>query len=223
MKKFTDFLLKVYDENLSKVIVLNKDNEAIENYTITDLKDYTRGDIREDTNVCFKYLDSFFEKIPSEIWEKVAQQILSEFDVLMRQEDTKIYNKDTSHLRTKKGSVLKKDDIKALEKVIPILYKFFDIRLGNTQLKKIEDFPNDIEIPEQYYNGILSIETILTLIQDIKDRKYDQGFYFEQRGAKKEDLKNYLLQLNKTYNAKRSKDIHNFIKYFKPEQYSKYL
>lgn len=220
MDKFTSYLLKVYENSLIRIITKDINNEPIENFIITDLTQYANGDIREDSNECYKYLDNFFEKIPLVEWENASNKILAEFDSLMRQEDTKIFNNDTKYLRTKKRNELKKDDIKALENALPVLKKFFSCRLGDgTEIQKMEDIPNDIEIPPSIYNGIVTIESTLELINNIKNSNLDQGFYIEQRGAKKEDLKNYLLELNKKYEAKRSKDIHKFINKFNPPQY----
>jgi len=220
MDKFTSYLLKVYEGSLIKIFPKDINNKSIENFIISDLEQYTNGDIKDDSNKCYKYLDNFFEKIPLEEWENASNKILAEFNVLMRQKDTQIFNNDTKYLRTKKRNVLKKDDIKALENALPVLKKFFSCRLGDsTKIEKIEDIPNDIEIPPSIYNGIMTIETTLKLINDIKNSNLDQGFYVEQRGAKKEDLKNYLLALNKKYEAKRSKDIHKFINMFNPPQY----
>jgi hypothetical protein len=221
--KFTEVLLKAVEEQCRSYACLDRDGNAKENYTLVDLRSFTNGIITEE-NKFFKYLDELFEKIPADVWNRAASKIALELHVLAFQEDAELYNKRTKHLRSTKGNGQKKRDTGALKKALPILEKFFDIRIGDLAIKKTRDIPSDMidHIPPTDFYGLRAIETINTLIANIESGEFDQGFYKEQRGSKKEDLKNYLLALNKEYNAKGSRHINNFIKGMRVEQYANF-
>lgn len=208
MENFTKVLLREYRQG---VIYTDENNQELENYFIEDLRNYVNNVI-DDTNSYFKYLDDFMTNAPLELWSEVANEIHLEYCVLELDMDMQLYNERTEYLRPKKGNLLKKEDIAILQKSLTILEKFFKISYGNVEINKIIDIPKDLELPTEYYNGILARETILNLIEDINNGKKDIPYYRKHMGLKKEKLKNYLLDINKRYNLKQSKNIQNFIK-----------
>lgn len=223
MEKFTEVMLQIIKNSSSKLFRLDENGEQVEYYLIKDIENYLRG---EEEYTYYKHLDAFFDKLPKNIWGEEAKKLYVMIDFLSMQKDTELYNERTKGLRTKKGSLLKKDDLKHLNKALPILEKLYKIILGDKIIQKESDIPDDMidDFPPKYLDGIRAINTLKNTIKGIETGAYDQGFYYEQRKPVKEEIKNYLLALNKTYKAEGSTDIKKFIDSMsEPLQYANLL
>lgn len=206
-ESFCDVLKDAYEQIMQECHFVDEKGEEIESLMRGEL---TLGDA---DNSCFQHLDNFFQKIPREEWENEAYEIALMLEDLSLQKDVELYNERTKKLRTKKGSLLKKDDIKALERALTVLEKLFHIEYDGKVIKSVDDIPNDIfdTFPPNYLNGIKTLDFIKETMLDIKSGEYNQGFYYEQRPPAKQELKDYLDNLNKQYNAKGGGHIKKFI------------
>jgi len=218
-------LLNAFQKHSNECYQVSSNGVKIDNLIIEDLKDYLNGSSYgdEDKNYeCFKHIDDFFRLLPKNIWRDEALKLSSMIELLSFQKDTELYNKRTKSNRTKKGSLLKRDDLKNLENALPVLEKLYKIQLGNIIIEKESDIPNDRinELPPKYLNGIRAINLIKDTIKDINTGEYNQGFYYKQDKPSKEEIKKYLNNLNTEYNARGSHHIKSFLDKLKPYQYA---
>ncbi|MBN2963173.1 hypothetical protein JWV37_00130 [Sulfurospirillum sp. T05] len=206
-ESFCDVLKDAYEQIMQESHFVDKEGKEIESLMLGELN------LGDDDNLCFQHLDNFFQNIPREKWENEAYEIARMLEVLSLQKDSELYNERTKELRMKKGSLLKKDDIKALEGALTVLEKLFHIEYDGKVIKSVDDISNDIfdTFPPSYFNGIKTLDFIKKTMLDIKSGEYNQGFYYEQQPPAKQKLKDYLDNLNKQYNAKGGGHIKKFI------------
>lgn len=218
-------LLNAFKKHSGECYQVYSNGEKIDNLIIEDLKNYLNdsfyGDEKENYE-CFKHIDDFFAKLPNEIWNDEAVKLSSMIELLSFQKDSELYNKRTKSNRIKKGSLSKRDDLKHLEKALPVLEKLYKIQLGDMIIQKESDIPDDMinDCPPKYLNGIRAINLLKDTIEDINTGEYDQGIYYEQHKPSKETIKKYLNSLNTKYKAGGSHHIKSFVDKLKPYQYA---